>query len=796
MPSLLQNIRRHVGKAASEIVPPALFELEAEPVAEPTMGWVVEEDYTLVAPRAGPFNCRPLRVPSQAPQSLLPAPRLGSLFEVGPSGRRLFRPLQTPCQALQALPSLAPLGSVFEAGTARHIPATFAFQLSYPPEPRQTALPLLEAAKTSRCLLEVPALALGVFRLGLRFVEVESASVPAALWGIPTGLNQWSIPLLHQRETTELVETIQSSSVRNLMPPLMPRGEVSGDLGEPLTPVQEVQVQDSLAWLLPRVQVSEDLHKPLSRRARADGKRYLVEPDPQAEPSLPPFSKLEPPLGNRKAFEEMRIFGNRRITRGMSVWDLLFPLLQRPVNLDLGTVLDLPEPLWDHQSEGVEFLAERHAALLGDDMGTGKTVQTLVAMRVLFQAAKVRTALIVCPLSVVSNWDGELAKWAGNLGVTVVRGGKEHRKTCWRQSAHVWLTTYDTLRNDLEDVLTMRKGGFDLVVLDEAQRIKNWSAGVTRAVRDLRATYRWGLSGTPLENNVGELWTILNVLTQGQLDWSKGIQNVLRPMFLRRRKDVLNKLPPLIQNPVWLRLEDEQRKSYDRLEKEWVYELDAKRQKEEISIQHVLALLNKLKQVCNRCPRTGESSKLVWLRDSLDNIAATGAKALVFSQYTQELCGGADWLEKELAGFGALNYSKATSEAKRKTLLAAFKEKSEHKVFVGHPKTAGLGLNELVVANYVVHFDHWWNPAVMNQATARAHRPGQLAETVFAYDLWVQDTYERIIFDLLQEKQSQFDEVIDSLSTEREPSGNLAWAVADKLFAKYGLNSIKPRTAQ
>ena len=106
----------------------------------------------------------------------------------------------------------------------------------------------------------------------------------------------------------------------------------------------------------------------------------------------------------------------------------------------------------------------------------------------------------------------------------------------------------------------MRKGGFDLIALDEAQRIKNWSAGVTRAVRQLRASYRWGLTGTPLENNTDELWTILNVLkpeiSQGPLDWSQGIQSVLRPMFLRRRKqDVLTDLPPLVQNPVWVRLE-------------------------------------------------------------------------------------------------------------------------------------------------------------------------------------------------------------------------------------------------
>jgi hypothetical protein len=205
--------------------------------------------------------------------------------------------------------------------------------------------------------------------------------------------------------------------------------------------------------------------------------------------------------------------------------------------------------------------------------------------------------------------------------------------------------------------------------------------------------------------------------------------------------------------------------------------------------------LGKLKQICNRCPRTGESSKLVWLRDSLENITAEGDKALVFSQYVDEKFAGADWIESELADFGALNYSKATSDKKRREMLAAFQTNPEHKVFVGHPKTAGLGLNELVAANYVIHFDHWWNPAVMNQATARAHRPGQKKATVFAYDLWIEDTYEEDIFQILKEKQGLYDEVIDSASVQSEQAGSLMFVMADRLFEKYGLKSARRQVA-
>jgi SNF2 family DNA or RNA helicase len=609
--------------------------------------------------------------------------------------------------------------------------------------------------------------------------------------------------LLGDSDTKELRAELNASTAPNRIRRLTNLLSVSENLNRTLKTTQRLLTEDCLALLLARFVVSEDLHKPLGRSARADGKRYSFEAQAPQEILVPgtiqtpPLAFVGATLGNHKSSEQAS-GGKQCVARGMSVWDLLLPLLQRPVNLELGTVVELPSNLWAFQIKGVEFLVETPSALLGDDMGTGKTVQASVALRILFQTAKVRTALIVCPLSVVPNWDRELAKWSGNLAVTVVRGDKERRAICWRQPAHVWLTTYDTLRNDLASVLMLRKGGFDLIALDEAQRIKNRNSGITSAVRELRATYRWGLTGTPLENNTDELWTILNVLkpgiSQGPLDWSLGIQSVLRPMFLRRRKqDVLTDLPPLVQNPVWLRLEDEQRKSYDQLEKQGVLELHAKG--ETITAQTIIVLLNKLKQVCNRCPRTGESSKLVWLRDSLDDIAAAGDKVLVFSQYTDERFAGADWLEKELANFGALNYSKATTDRKRQELLAAFRDKSEHRIFVGHPKTAGLGLNELVAANYVVHFDHWWNPAVMNQATARAHRPGQ-TKTVFAYDLWIEDTYEEIIFKLLERKQGLYNEVIDSMSAESAPPENLAFAVLESLCIKHGLKPIQLKPTQ
>jgi len=154
----------------------------------------------------------------------------------------------------------------------------------------------------------------------------------------------------------------------------------------------------------------------------------------------------------------------------------------------------------------------------------------------------------------------------------------------------------------------------------------------------------------------------------------------------------------------------------------------------------------------------------------------------------QEDFGGSEWLEKELSEYGALNYGRATSDSKRKALLCAFTTDNTKKVFIGNPRTAGVGLNELVAANYVVHFDHWWNPAAANQATDRAHRPGQSKE-VFVYHLWVEDTIEDMIQRKLEGKQLLYDTVIDSLSSEVKDE--ILFDIYDDLLAKYGIRSTR-----
>ncbi|MBN2563621.1 MAG: restriction endonuclease [Phycisphaerae bacterium] len=466
-------------------------------------------------------------------------------------------------------------------------------------------------------------------------------------------------------------------------------------------------------------------------------------------------------------------------------------------------VLDLPPRCnpYPYQWEGIKFLVEREGALLGDDMGTGKTVQSILAMRLLFQRGTIGSALVVCPLSVLPHWDREMERWSADLQVTVVRGSRDRRKYCWYYSAHVWLTTYDTLRQDMAVAENALANKFDLVILDEAQRIKNPGAGITRAARQLTARYRWALSGTPIENNLDELVSIFAYLRPGLLKYDgltpAAAKDAIRPYFLRRRKaDVLKDLPEKHDFTVYLRFEEAQMQTYHTMERERVLHLHE--QGETITASNILILITELKKICNRDRITGESAKLTWLLENLEDIVARGDKALIFTQYAQEEFGGADWLESELAQFGALNYGRATSDSRRQALLHSFKTDGAKSVFIGNPRTAGVGINDLVAANYVVHFDHWWNPATTNQATDRAHRPGQTKD-VFVYHLWVEDTIEQIIQRKLEEKQLLYDMVIDSLSSEVRDG--MLFDIYDDLLAKYGIQSThrkpepKPETA-
>ena len=454
----------------------------------------------------------------------------------------------------------------------------------------------------------------------------------------------------------------------------------------------------------------------------------------------------------------------RKKIKTVNVFDLLLPFLQPPFEHMLDQPILFPPGLrpYDYQVEGIRFLVDGTSALLGDEMGLGKTIQTIVGIRILVRRRKIKKILILCPLSLLGNWEREIKKWAPELIVLKVRGAKDLREWLWKSRSIVYLTTYETLRGDMGRNWVSTTG-FNLVVLDEIQRIKNPSAGLSRAVRRLGSHYRWGLSGTPLENKIDDVIAIFRFLGpkvfQRDREYSSyHVRKLIEPHFLRRRvKDVRDELPDKHVSEIWLDLNDFQRQSYDRLLE------DAKTQlvKPGITRIHIFSLINRLKLICNMDPSTGDSSKIDYLDDQLGEIVESGNKALVFSHFPNKTLSE---VKNELDDYSPEIYHGGLTEKQRERIFVDFQERETPKVLLASVKSAGVGLN-LTRANHVFHFDHWWNPAVARQAEARAHRIGQ-ALPVFVHDIYTNDTVEERIYQILSDKQALFDEVIDDLSAE------------------------------
>lgn len=551
---------------------------------------------------------------------------------------------------------------------------------------------------------------------------------------------------------------------RPLVLPLGPSQRAETDASSPPLPAQafvelslgDVRVFSRLAVFLPHF--------------RVQGKSYADRESSVPIPGGPPSAPTRSGTGRRPV-------GGVLISR----WDALWPLLQPPLNFSFPESLDFPSDLRPYQVDGVRFLADRETALLGDDMGTGKTVQAVVALRILFQKGKVSRALVVSPLAVLSSWESHLLDWGRVLKCVTVRGTRAERELQWQTPAHVYVATYDTIR---EDAGALMSGGeppeFDLVVADEIQKIKNSATATSRAMRSIVVPRRWGLSATPFENRAEELVSVFGFLKPGLLapdhESAYTIKHKIAPFFLRRTKDVLKgELPEKVHDVLWLDMGSIQRRAYDLAEQQGVVELEGKG--ESITVSHVLALLQKLKQLCNFEPKSGESVKLKALREQLEEVAERGNKALVFTQFKGF---GVTRIKEGLGVEGILDYTGNLSYSEREQVLARFENEPSCNVLVCTQAAAGLGLN-LTAANYVFHFDHWWNPARTAQAEDRVHRIGQ-RKTVFVYHFWVRKTVEERIYNILQRKRAQFEEIIGPMSNA-EGTG----LSEDELFEVFGL---------
>jgi superfamily II DNA or RNA helicase len=441
-----------------------------------------------------------------------------------------------------------------------------------------------------------------------------------------------------------------------------------------------------------------------------------------------------------------------------------------------------------YQKDGFDFLCHltrlKLGGILADDMGLGKTIQTLAWLAWLREQnlKQPRPALVICPASVLHNWRREAERFTPQLKVLLLESGAARHNLRKQIPQHdLIVTNYALLRRDLE---ALQKFAFRAVILDEAQFIKNPTAQVTQSVKQLRSDHRLALTGTPLENRLLDLWSIVDFIQPGYLgsqehftetyeprgegEEAAAVQRIarrrlsakLRPLLLRRMKrQVAKDLPDRIEQRRDCELGEDQRKLYLaelRRSREQVMQTVAERGLNKSKLQ-VLAALTRLRQICCHPALVGNdapSGKTETLYELLEPLLAEGQKVLLFSQFVQML----KLLETECHQRQMPTYLLTGETKHRQEVVNQFQDDPSAAVFLLSLRAAGTGLN-LTTASYVVLYDPWWNPAVEAQAIDRSHRIGQTS-TVNAYRLIAPGTVEEKIWELQQRKAQTISDVL------------------------------------
>ncbi|MEM9863850.1 MAG: DEAD/DEAH box helicase, partial [Myxococcota bacterium] len=460
-----------------------------------------------------------------------------------------------------------------------------------------------------------------------------------------------------------------------------------------------------------------------------------------------------------------------------------------------------------YQKKGFNWLAFIHdlgsGGILADDMGLGKTLQTITLLTwAKSQAKKRKLSLVVAPTSVVPNWQREFTKFAPTMKTVVWQGPNRHDKEKELAKADVMFTSYALIRRD-EEFLK----GLDLryIVLDEAQHIKNPASHTAKAAKGLNSERRLALTGTPIENRLSELWSIFDFASPGLLGDLKSfeekvarpidrgheetaarLRGTIQPFVLRRLKtDVADDLPPKIEQERIVTMSDEQAALYQQTLKEVRKSVLSEVEKKGVSKSQIqiLAALTRLRQVAcdprlmklkNTDYTPQDSGKLEALRELIGSAAEGGHRVLVFSQFVTMLGLIRDALEEDGHKYEYLD----GSTKDRIERVDRFNEDESITVFLISLKAGGTGLN-LTGADTVVHFDPWWNPAVEDQATDRAHRIGQ-KKNVNVYRLIAEGSVEEKILELSAKKRALMENV---LSTEGSPLKGLTKKDVDSLFS-------------
>lgn len=462
--------------------------------------------------------------------------------------------------------------------------------------------------------------------------------------------------------------------------------------------------------------------------------------------------------------------------------DRLYYVLQPSLeSLVCSNELEFPFEPFPYQFEGIAFLYPRYSAVLADEMGLGKTMQAISAIRLLLYAGEVRRVLLICPKPLVSNWRREFGLWAPEIPVAIIEGDRAKRQWQWTDlDVAVRIANYELLMRD-RDLVVDPQSHFDLVVLDEAQRIKNRSSTTSQVVRAIPRTRNWAMTGTPVENSPDDLVGIFDFLSQGYLSPGmkpRAMAKATRDYILRRTKDmVLTDMPPKLFRDAELDLSPEQHETYQTAENDGILRLED--MGASITIQHVFELVLRLKQICNFDPATGASCKLERLEADLEEVAASGQKAIVFSQWVHSL----ERLRDSLRRFGTLEYHGKIPQKQRESVIDRFKNDASKHVILMSYGAGSVGLN-LQFCRYVFLFDRWWNPAIEDQAINRAHRIGA-AGSVTVTRMLTLGTIEERINQILQEKRELFDAIFSE--TGSAPSN--AGLTQDEIFGLFNLRT-------
>jgi len=419
----------------------------------------------------------------------------------------------------------------------------------------------------------------------------------------------------------------------------------------------------------------------------------------------------------------------------------------------------------------LDYLREyQMGACLADEMGLGKTIQVIALLRSLYTGGARGRCLILCPKTLVFNWTAELEKFAPELPFTVHYGNSRDSAELDGKDFRIILSTYATLRLDVED---FQKIDFFYIILDESQNIKNLTTQTTTAVLSLKAAHKIAMSGTPVENNLGELYTLFRFLNphffgsekmfnerylhpiqdSGDEEVMRDLRSRIYPFMLRRlKRDVLKDLPAKTEETSFIELEETHLTVYHRRRQEYKQLIDGiigsgSYSKSSFIVFKALSELRRLASVPEADGEYGgPSAKRQYLKDMVSELVQNDHKCLIFTNFLASV----DLVSEDLAAMGIPNLTMTGATVDRQSLVRRFQTDNSVKAFIMTLKTGGTGLN-LTAADYIFIFDPWWNSAVEAQAIDRAHRIGQI-NPVFCYRLIAKDTIEERIMELQKRK--------------------------------------------